>query len=76
MLMDQAERVAELVQHHPAQFVVGRVGREPAVVHGRLVDRDLPAHRAQVRPGAVALLEGDPDVGILVLDNLVHSSAT
>ena len=62
VLVDQAERVPELVQHHPPNLGVGLSRREPAVVHRRLRLRNAAALSAQVRPGSVPLLEGDPHV--------------
>jgi hypothetical protein len=68
VLVDEPDGVAELVQHDPAQRVVGRLVGEPPVVHGRLGLVDLAGHRADGRPGAVARDEGDPDVGAAAFD--------
>ena len=65
MLVDRAEHVAELVQHHAVVFVGVGVVVEPAVVHGRFVLADGEVIRPDVGPGAGIRIEGNANLRIL-----------
>eukprot|EP00053_Salpingoeca_punica_P012685 m.113887 g.113887 ORF g.113887 m.113887 type:complete len:310 (+) comp16014_c1_seq2:236-1165(+) len=65
VLVDGAQGVAKLVQHHPLVLVVGRGVAQPAVVHRRLVQREVgrvEGVAADCRPGAGVGVEGDADL--------------
>jgi hypothetical protein len=70
VLVDEAERVAELVQDDALDLVVVRLRGQPPVVHRVIVLGNALALCAEVRPRAVPLLEFDPDLGVARVDEI------
>ena len=73
VLVGEPEGVADLVQGGVG--LPGRAEQVPAEVHGPLVGTPVEDLAAQVRPGAVALHEPDPDLGLVPRGHLDERQA-